>query len=213
MTATITRPSSVKIQGKNYKLDPQVYYNHQGYCLVTLREVKQKTLPTKSGGEFNIMKLKFQFRGFDSMGSLTDQLTFTEDISSENLLNRGEPTLKSYIYDALNIKALPEFEIADLDGEAIADTSTDDFFAPMSDLSDEEAIEPLDEKYKMSNVLPDYIGKSFIAVLTRDNTSKNKYSNAGYLNLVPESIQPLPTNKQRKTPVLLAGAAGVSLIK
>lgn len=195
MTATISRPTSVKIQGKTYKLDPQVHYNSQGYCLVTLRDVEQKTLPTKSGGEFNIVKLKLQFRGYDSMGQLSDQLTFTEDISSENLLSRGVPTLKSYIYDALDVESLPELGLADLDGEAIANNNVNDFFAPMSDLSDEEVIEPLDEKLKMSNVLPECIGKSFIAVLTRDNTSKNKYSNAGYLNLVPESIQPLPTNK------------------
>lgn len=195
MTATISRPTSVKIQGKSYKLDPQVYYNSQGYCLVTLRDVQQKTLPTKSGSEFNIVKLKFQFRGFDSMGQLSDQLSFTEDISSENLLSRGNPTLKSFIYDALGVRSLPEFELADLDGKAIAENPSDDFFAPMSDLSDEEAIEPLDEKLKMLNVLPEYIGKSFIAVLTRDNTSKNKYSNAGYLSIVPESVQPLPRNK------------------
>ena len=195
MTTTITRPSTVKVQGKTYKLDPQVYYNQQGYSLVTLREVKQKTLPTKSGGEFNIVKLKFQFRGFDGMGQLSDQFTFTEDIASENLLNRGEPTLKSYLYDGLGVKSLPTLEVAtgsDLNNEAIADFSGDDFFEPMTDLSDEEAIEPLDEKLKMSNVLPNYIGKSFIGVLTRNNTSKSKYSNASYLNLVPESILPLP---------------------
>ena len=192
MTATINRPTSVKIQGKCYKLDPQVHYNHQGYCLVTLRGVIEKILPTKSGGEFTIVKLKFQFRGYDCMGQISDQLTFTEDISSENILSRGEPTLKSYIYEALGVKTLPEFEVADLNGEANAYSNSDDFFAPMTELSDEEAIKPLDEKYRMMNVLPDYIGKSFIAVLTRDNTSKSKYSNAGYLNLVPESIQPLP---------------------
>ena len=195
MSTTSSRPSTILFQGKKYNLDPQVHYNSNGYCLVTVRDVELKDLETKKGDTFTITKVKFQFRGYDSMGTLTDQMTFYEDFINENLLTKGCPTLKSYIYEALGIKELPTFEVVDLEVDR-SDESDGDFFEPLGDLVEEEAIEPLEEKYKLSKVLPEYYGKSFIAVLTRDNTKTGKYSNAGYLSIVPASVLALPTKKK-----------------
>lgn len=197
MTYTpVKRLTTVKVQGKTYNLDPQVYYNSLGYCLVTVRDVEQKTLKTKAGDPFTITKVKFQFRGYDAMGSLTDQMTFYEDFASENLLVKGKPTLKSFIYNALGVKDLPCLEVADLDIESSSEDE-DNFFEPLGDLEDEEAIEPLEEKYKLSKILPNYYGKSVVAILTRDNTKLGKYSNTGYLSIVPESVLSLSTLKKK----------------
>lgn len=197
------RPRTVKLDGKVITLDPQVYYNSKGYCLLTIAAIEERELTAKkTGNTFNVVKLKLQFRGYDGMGVLTDQLSFVEDIGNENFLVRGEHTLKARIYDALGIRELAKLEVAEeieadvnVDIKANVEAEDEGFFDEHAALDDEIEIETVQEQYRTTHVLPGYIGKSFIAIITRDNTKTGKYSNEGYLSIVGESIKPVPTRK------------------
>lgn len=189
----------IKVNGNTYKLDPQVANSKKGETLITIAggELKNIEYLDKSGNEreLEIFEVTFQYKGVTNSGNLSDQLTFKESFTNNNVLRGGVPTLFGELAINFGAFSMPDLT-SELDDEVVedvedveddTDTDNDGFIAPKVIASkDNEVPGDLDLDYFFNE---NFYGKSFICSVTRDNTSSSKKGNNGYLSIIPGTIR------------------------